>query len=234
MMKLIFACLFFGFITICEAQDHLEWLKDNQTDTLYREDQFYAGFSFNFLTDLPQQVNQSGFSGGLIFGFIRDMPINKRRNVSIGLGLGFNLNTFGQTLKISRANTEDTFSVIGSDIDYDSNRFTTNMVQVPLELRWRTSDSSTFAFWRIYLGLNIGYVFQSKSIYQGSDESFEFSSPQGINNFRTSAKLTFGYGAVNFFVDASITPIFDETTAEVLQQEIGIKPIKVGLVFFFL
>ena len=233
-MKLIFTCLFFVFTMFCKAQHQLDWLKDNKADSLYREDQFYAGFSFNFLTDLPQQVNQSGFSGGLIFGFIRDMPINKRRNVSIGLGLGFNLNTFGQTLKISRANSEDNFSVIGSEIEYDSNRFTTNLVEIPLELRWRTSDSSTFAFWRIYLGLNVGYVFQSKSIYQGPDESFEFSSPQGINNFRTSAKLTFGYGAVNFFVDASLTPIFDETKAEVLQKGVGINPIKVGLVFFFL
>lgn len=232
-MKIIYLSIFLCFYSITGAQDNLSWLKENESDSLYREDQFYLGFSFNFLTDLPSEIEQSGFSGGLVFGFIRDMPFNERRNLSIGLGLGFNLNTFGQTLQISRVGDKDNFEPIDADLNYDTNRFTTNLIEVPVEFRWRSSDVGKLAFWRIYLGFKFGFVLTSKSVYRGPEESFSFRSLDGINELRTSATFTFGYGAVNFFVDASINPIFDGVV-DTRGEEVSIRPIKVGLVFFFL
>lgn len=232
-MKIIYLSIFLLYFCATEAQD-LSWLKQNESDSLYREDQFYVGFSFNFLTDLPENVEQSGFSGGLIFGFIRDMPINKRRNLSLGVGLGLNLNTFGQTLKISREVMQDRFSVLDPEVNYDTNRFTTNVVEIPLELRWRTSEVDKLSFWRVYLGVTFGYVISSKSVFRSQEESYEFRSIDGLNDFRTNLKLTFGYGAVNFFVDASLNPLFEDSQMEVTGEDVGIKPIKVGLVFFFL
>lgn len=233
-MKVLLSCFLFFFTCITVAQDELTWLKENQTDSLYREDQFYVGFSFNFLTDLPANVNQSGFSGGLIFGFIRDMPINKKRNLAIGLGLGFNLNTFGQNLKIEEVSGGQRLQILQPDQNYNTNRFTTNLIEIPLELRWRTSDFNTLSFWRIYFGVKFGYVLTSKSVFSGPEDSFNFSPIDFINKFRTSLKLTFGYGAVNFFVDASLNPVFNNPQIESTQEHVGIKPVKVGLVFFFL
>ncbi|SDG89884.1 porin family protein [Psychroflexus sediminis] len=233
-MKIIYLSVFLGLFCSSVAQERLSWLKENEVDSLYREDQFYLGFSFNFLTDLPAKVEQSGFSGGLIFGFIRDMPINKRRNLSIGLGLGFNLNTFGQTLQIKKGGDgEDQFIPIDSDRNYDSNRFTTNLIEIPLEFRWRSSDINKLSFWRIYLGFKIGYVIGSKSSFRGPNDSFSFKSIDSIHKFRTSTKLTFGYGAVNFFIDLSLNPIFD-AEIDSTGEEVGIMPVKAGLTFFFL
>ena len=232
-MKLIYFSILLLFFSSTFAQDELSWLKENKNDSLYREDQFYAGFSFNFLTDLPSDVDQSGFSGGVFFGFIRDMPFNKRRNLSIGLGLGFNLNTFGSSLKIKESPDGDLFIPINPDLDYDTSRFTTNLVEIPLEFRWRSSDVGKLAFWRIYAGFRFGYILSTKSVYQGPDEKFTFRSLDFVNDFRTNAKLTFGYGAVNFFVDVSLIPIFD-AEIESTSEDLGIRPIKAGLVFFFL
>mgnify|MGYP000055189043 CR=1 FL=1 len=234
MKKLIYFCVFVCFVSLANAQDELSWLKNNENDSLYREDQFYFGFSFNFLTELPEAIEQSGFSGGLTFGFIRDMPINKRRNLSIGLGIGFNLNTYGQTLKISETeNGQQTFEPIDPTINYDSNRFTTNLIEVPLEFRWRSSDVGKLSFWRVYFGLKVGYVLSSKSVYKGPDERFDFRPINALNNFKTSATFTFGYGSVNFFVDASLNPVFDAQITST-GEEVTIRPVKVGLVFFFL
>ena len=69
-------------------------------DSLYREDQFYIGLTFHLLHDLPEEVTQKGFSGGLHLGFIRDFPLNKRRNIAIGVGAGWSINTYGQELFI--------------------------------------------------------------------------------------------------------------------------------------
>jgi len=224
--------LLFSF-SLLYAQDELEWLKENKNDSLYREDQFYFGFSFNFLTDLPSDVDQSGFSGGLMFGYIRDMPINKRRNLSIGLGLGFNLNTFGQSLQVNSNAGQDIFLPINQDRSYDVNRFTTNLIEVPLELRWRSSEIDKYAFWRVYIGIQLGYVFHFKSTFESVDKQFTATHIDALNSFRTSAKLTFGYGAINFFVNMSLNPVF-EGKIESTGERVGIIPIKVGLVFFFL
>ncbi|MBZ9629007.1 PorT family protein [Psychroflexus sp. CAK1W] len=233
-MKIVYFFFLLFFCSSVIAQDNLSWLKENDSDSLYREDQFYVGFSFNFLSDLPSKVEQSGFSGGLVFGFIRDMPINERRNLSIGLGLGLNLNTFGQTLLIKEGEGgEDQFVPIDSDRAYDSNRFTTNLIEVPLEFRWRSSDINKLSFWRIYLGFRFGYVLSSKSIFRGPEENFSHKSINSINDFRTNAKLTFGYGAVNFFVDMSLNSVFD-ASLDSTNVPVGIRPIKAGLVFFFL
>ena len=69
-------------------------------DSSYREDQFYFGLTFNFITDRPQFMDQNGFSAGLSGGFIRDIPFNKNRNVGIGVGLGLAFDSFGQNLFI--------------------------------------------------------------------------------------------------------------------------------------
>ncbi|AFU69220.1 TonB-dependent outer membrane porin [Psychroflexus torquis ATCC 700755] len=230
---------FIGFLSLLLsvsslfAQDKLEWLKENKNDSLYREDQFYFGFSFNFLTELPSGVDQSGFSGGLMFGYIRDMPINKRRNLSIGLGLGFNLNTFGQSLQVNSNAGQDIFLPINQDQNYDVNWFTTNLVEVPLELRWRSSDIDKYAFWRVYLGFQVGYVFRFKSTFKSVEEQYTVTDVNALNSFRTSAKLTFGYGAINFFVNMSLIPVF-EGEVESTGERVSITPIKAGLVFFFL
>jgi hypothetical protein len=232
-MKFIGFLLLLLSVSSLFAQDKLEWLKENKNDSLYREDQFYFGFSFNFLTELPLDVDQSGFSGGLMFGYIRDMPINKRRNLSIGLGLGFNLNTFGQSLQVNSKAGQDIFLPINQDRNYDVNRFTTNLVEVPLELRWRSSDIDKYAFWRVYLGVQVGYVFRFKSTFESVEEQFTVTDVNALNSIRTSAKLTFGYGAINFFVNMSLIPVF-EGEVESTGERVSITPIKAGLVFFFL
>jgi hypothetical protein len=81
--------------------------------------------------------------------------------------------------------------------------------------------------------VNFGYVLTSKSVFKSPDESYSFRSIDAINDFRTSAKLTFGYGAVNFFADFSLIPVFEGQVSST-GEEVSIRPIKVGLVFFFL
>src|SRR5690606_31748397 len=111
-------------------------------DSLYREDQFYIGFTYNILTQLPEGVSFSGFSGGAHAGFIRDFPINERRNMAIGVGLGWSINTYGHTLFIGEeAGTGETIflPLDELELDFNSNRFSTQSVELPLQFRWRTS-----------------------------------------------------------------------------------------------
>lgn len=234
-MKITLILLFILSSSFLSAQEEdLQWLKTNEVDSLYREDQFYLGFSFNFLTKLPDAIDQSGFSGGLNFGFIRDIPINKRRNLALGLGLGFNIDTFGQTLLIDSSADDIRFTPISEDVNYDINRFNTHYIDLPLELRWRSSDVDKIAFWRVYIGVHFGYLFHFKSKFSSQDQNLKSTDQSLLNPFSTSIKLTFGYGAINFMVNANLTPLFNDQQINSTGESINIQPIKAGLVFYFL
>ena len=45
-------------------------------DNFYKEDQFYIGTTYNLLGKRPNGLKQSGFSSGIHFGMIKDMPLN--------------------------------------------------------------------------------------------------------------------------------------------------------------
>ncbi len=64
---------FFLISGLLQGQD----VEAEAADSLYKEDHFYAGVTYNVLVNKPSDVKQSGFSLGFHLGFIKDMPINK-------------------------------------------------------------------------------------------------------------------------------------------------------------
>jgi hypothetical protein len=202
-------------------------------DSLYREDQFYLGLSFNLINQEPDAFSQNGFSGGVHFGFIRDMPINKRRNVAIGIGLGLSSNTYNSNLLISQ-NTDGSsdYQIINRD-EVDTNRFNTNLVEVPIQFRWRTSTATTYNFWRIYGGVKFGYIYSFKSKFEDSDSSITRRDVPELNRIRYAATLTVGNGSFNAFVQYDLQPFFDEN-AVIDGEQVQLHAIKFGVEFYFL
>lgn len=205
-------------------------------DSLYREDQFYLGFTYNILTDMPANLSSSGFSGGFHIGFIRDFPLNDRRNVAIGTGLGWSINTYGQTLFIGEeANTEKTIfqSLEELDVNYDRNRFTTQSVEMPIQFRWRTSTAETHKFWRIYTGVQLGYVYYFRSNFEQPGNTVRQTDVPEFDRLRLGATFAFGYNTFNFHVYYGLNPFFNED-AQIEGEEIGMNALRVGLMFFIL
>jgi len=203
-------------------------------DSLYREDQFYIGLTFHLLRDLPESVSQSGFSGGLHLGFIRDFPLNKRRNIGLGAGLGWSVNSFGQELFIGEdSNNNTVFRNLNSEgIDYKSNRFTTQLIEVPIEFRWRTSTPDSHKFWRVYTGLRLGYIYNFQSTFkQLGNQVIQTDVPE-LDRFRIGTTLSFGYNTFNLHVYYSLNPFFKD--AKLGNSDIGITTFKVGLMFYIL
>lgn len=206
----------------------------NAPDTSYREDQFYIGLSFNAISDLPHKTKQSGFSGGLHLGFIRDFPINKKRNIALGTGLGWSINTYSLNMLISQnKDGESLFQVLDRDkYDFDKNHYTTQLVELPLQFRWRTSDASSYKFWRIYAGFRFGYLYYFKSNFKQAEKKITQTKVDGLNRFRYGATFTFGYNTFNFTVYYSLNSLFDNETTE--GKSVGFKTFKIGLTFYIL
>lgn len=204
------------------------------TDERYREDQFYASISYNILSNVPDEVSQNGFSTGFHFGFIRDMPFNARRNWSLGLGLGVSTNSYNQDLIISEAADGFEFNIADETIgNVRKNKFTTYLVELPFELRWRTSTDTDYKFWRIYTGFKLSYLVYNTSKLRSTNLENNLSSIDAFNKFQYGLTLSAGYGTWNFQVYYGLNPIFDDT-ASLNGNPIDIKALKIGIIFYIL
>ena len=152
--------LFLFFTLVLSAQDN-----DTIKNTTYLEDQIYIGFSIITIVNTPNEVNQNGFSNNLELGVIKDMPINDRGSFAVGLGLGYGRNTYFQNIKIYEVNDITQFQI--AEEGFKNNKFSTHTIDMPLEIRWRTSTIDKYKFWRIYAGGKLSYVFASNSKFKG-------------------------------------------------------------------
>lgn len=241
MKRLLFFVIYLAANSIAFAQND-EFISSKKTsDTLvvadenYREDQFYASITYNLLENRPDGVSQSGFSSGFHLGFIRDMPINKRRNIAIGLGLGLSANSYNQTLLISETNTNFSYQVLAADASFSKNKFTTYLVEMPIEFRWRTSTVSTYDFWRIYTGIKFGYVVLNSSKYEGSPQDIKLSAIDNFNKLQYGLTLSVGYSKFNAYCYYELNTIFDDNAKlNSNGSDINMSTIKIGLIFYIL
>lgn len=200
----------------------------------YREDQFYFSVTYNLLNEKPKNVSQSGFSTGFHFGFIRDMPINKKRNTAIGIGVGLSSNSYNQNISILETNNTTAFAIIDeSEVNVSKNKFTTYLVEVPLELRFRKSTATNYKFLRVYPGFKLGYVFYNSSKFKSDNGDVKLSNIDAFNRLQYGLTLSAGYGTWNFHAYYGLNPMFD-SSAQLDNASIDMSSFKIGLMFYIL
>ena len=200
----------------------------------YREDQFYISVTYNLLNNKPSDVSQNGFSSGFHFGFIRDMPINDRRNVAIGLGFGLSSNSYNQNISIFEVDNDFTYSIIDeSEVNVSKNKFTTYLIEVPLEFRWRTSTATDYNFWRIYSGLKLGYLLYNSTKFKSEQGNEKLSNVNDFNKLQYGLTLSVGYGTWNFHVYYGLNSIFNDAALSD-GTSIDMESLKIGLIFYIL
>ncbi|WP_272857019.1 porin family protein [Aequorivita todarodis] len=234
MQKVFRSCFtfFMGFVSLAAlAQDSI---RHASVDSLYREDQFYIGLTYNAPLNMPFGVNTRGLSGGVQFGFVRDMPINKQRNIAVAIGAGIAIDQFGENLFIGETSNEETiFRVLDGNVDFTRNRFNMAIIEAPLEFRWRTSTPSTYKFWRVYAGFRVGYAYWYKATFKQPGNNINQTKIPEFDPLRLSATLSFGYSTFNLFASYSINPFFKD--AKTIEGEtVDFRTLKLGLMFYIL
>lgn len=204
-------------------------------DSLYKEDQFYLGITYNVLGNQPSGLKQRSFSLGFHLGYIKDMPINKRRNKAIGIGLGYSTNSYIQNILIQKDNSGNfNYSIIdGSTISFTKNKFSEHVLELPIEYRWRTSTISDYKFWRIYAGVKFGYAFTNRSKFEGSLGKLKYSNNGDFNNFQYGLTLSVGYNTWNLYAYYGLNPIFSDS-ATINGETLDMNAVKLGLMFYIL
>jgi hypothetical protein len=219
-------------LSICSAQEQDKTPK--VVDSLYREDQIYASLTYNALANLNPNVTVNGFSAGFHLGVIRDMPINKRRNMALGLGLGISSNTYNQNILISElAGGGYSYEFFDPGINVTQNRFSTYAIDVPLELRWRTSTPTVNTFWRVYPGFKLSYLFYNTTKTRTDAGNSNLSNVADFNTLQYALTLSVGYGDWNFQFYYALNPIFNDN-AVLNGQALDISAMRIGIIFYIL
>jgi hypothetical protein len=233
-MRLILSCflLMSFFNSFSQETETIEEGKKVKIDSLYREDQFYFGFTYNTLQQKPVGLSQNKFSVGLSGGFLRDMPINDDRTIAIATGLGFSYNNYNQNLFISESELALVYSIINSETSYKKNKFSQLLIDVPIEFRWRTSTYESHKFWRIYGGLKFSYVLYSKSVFTDAERKIVVSNNKDFNKVLYGLYLSAGYNTINVYAHYGLNPLFK--SAKIEDKSIDMKTLNVGVIFYIL
>ncbi|NNF82616.1 MAG: PorT family protein [Flavobacteriaceae bacterium] len=206
---------------------------ERTVDSLYREDQLYFGVTYNLISSKPEGLSQTGFSSGFHFGFIRDFPLNTKRNFAIGLGLGFSTNSINQNLQVQEDDAGGyNYELISTD-QFTKNKYTLNLIELPLEFRWRSSTYDTYKFWRVYAGFKVGYVIRSVVKYEGDPKDFKLKQIEDFNDFEYGLTLSAGYDKFNVHIYYGLNTVFDGNSS-LDGQQIDMRTVKIGLMLYIL
>jgi hypothetical protein len=167
-MRILIVWLWFGGLSFLYAQEFTN-------DAKYLEDQFYLGINYNILGNKPSNVSQSSLSYGLMGGFIKDIPLNSKRNFGIAVGLGYAVNSYYSNI-IYSPNENPNYTLLQDNIEgFKRSKIETHLLEVPFQLRWRSSNDLEYRFWRIYGGFKLGYNFagRSKLVTETTSEGYK-------------------------------------------------------------
>ena len=215
------AILFLLFSSFLKAQTDSTFV-----DNKYLEDQFYINLTYIKLLELPDLISQTGFSFGLGVGYIRDLPVNKRRNISFGVGLGYGLNNYYFNVKEADESPTNSETTV-----LRSNKIVLHTVEMPIEFRIRTSTAQKYKFWRIYPGFKMAYVFATSNNLKQS-EDFDVEDVIDINNFIYGITLSAGYNKWNFHIYYGLNELF--TNVQDTSNNFEVQDLRLGLIFYIL
>lgn len=197
----------------------------------YLEDQIYIGLSIITLANTPSDVTQNGFSNSVELGFIKDIPTNQKGDFAIGIGLGYGRSTYFQNIKIEKIDNITRFQIAESG--FKNNKFSIHTIDIPLEIRWRTSTIDKYKFWRIYTGGKISYVFASNAKLRSQVGTIKVKNIEEINKFQYGLKLAVGYGTWNFNFYYGLSNLFSNARLNETVP-INVKDFRIGLIFYIL
>jgi hypothetical protein len=193
-------------------------------DTKYLEDQIYVNVAYIKLLNMPEPINQTGFSYGIGLGFIKDLPLNTKRNIGFGIGLGYAFNSIYFNIK-------ETSPELSENIELKSNKVGMHNVEVPVEFRFRTSNPEKYKFWRVYPGFKFSYAFAVNTRLK-QREGFDVEDIIKINKFQYGPTLSVGYNKWNLYVYYGMNEVFSNKIST--SYSIGIHDLRLGLIFYIL
>jgi hypothetical protein len=226
-MKIVFLPLLF-FLNFCLfAQNESE-------KTSKIKDKFIIDVYHDNWLGKPDSIKTKWQSRGTAISFFYDYQLGKS-NFSIAAGASIashNILMNGAIVSTTDSAGRAFSSIDVFDEPYKStvkkNKISTNFVEVPVEVRFRTKPNEKGHSMNVFVGAKVGYLINahSKTIDKtGKYKSFNFSD---INNIRYGTYIRAGYGKVSLYGFYSLSEFFKE------KQGIIMNPFSLGVSYSIL
>lgn len=195
----------------------------------YREDQLYVNLNLGIQFNDINGFKQNGFSRSIHIGALRDFPITDKGDKAVAIGLGYGFVRLVNNINVEQVQNGYRYSVPEVQRAL-RNVFTYHQLQLPIELRLRTSTLQDYAFWRVYLGYRLSYQFgaQYKPFF-----GRKFTLDNQLNVLQHSIGIAMGFNTWNLRFDYSFTPMLKEGATSA-QNQLKVFPVQVGLIFYLL
>lgn len=176
----------------------------------YLEDQLFFNLSYIALRQMPADLVQQGFSHSISYGFIRDIPVNLRRNFGFGVGVGYERTTLYQNLQVwvSEADGQVHFRIMDPQ-SYLNNAFVIKKLVFPIEIRYRNSTPEKLRFFRLYAGVMPAYTLGAESHFENDQISVVYRKLKSLPaRWNWGTYLYIGYGELNGYIYYGLNDLF--------------------------
>ena len=206
--------------------------EDVFVDNHYYEDQFYVGLQYNTLLGTKNGITNTGVPFGIEAGFIKDIPLNKKRNKGIGIGVGYLFDVSRPNVAITANGNKLDFTI---DKNFSQYNYTTHNIEIPIEYRWRTSTPTNDSFWRIYTGISFIYTLSNKASFDdGNGNTTSFKNISQLNSKNFSLYTSVGFGTWNLYLKYYLKSPFKDSVRTVTGQRLNFNELKIGVMFYIL
>lgn len=200
----------------------------------YLDDQLYVALSYNVLTSMPSGMKTYSFPNTMSLGYVRDIPLNKRRNIGLGAGVGFSFHSYYTNLSMTKdAQGVPHIALMESD-QYKSNRFSMQTLDIPLQIRFRGSSAEKYRFWRVYAGATASWVIRSYSTLNDGNLKARYYNLPYLNKWLFTANLHVGYGKFTLKADYTINSLFQSSRVGEIAGLDDVRSLNVGLLVYLL
>lgn len=204
-----------------------------QKSNYYLEDQIFITATYNLVVNKSDSITQGGFSNGMLIGYVRDIPLNEQRNFGLGLGINYSISHIYQNISIKSLEDGSTVFQRMESNEYIRNKFSVSFIEMPFEIRYRTSTIDKHKFFRAYLGFKVGYRMRAYSKLKTQLTEISYYNQHEFNWWKYGLYLNIGYSSWNFHIDYTLSKIFkDDTFAKPVDPAEALIPMDMNMLNF--
>ncbi len=219
-LQILFITLLFSAVSFAQSLDSpTPSIEKAKTYLNKKQDRIVINFNFdNWFHQETGGFTTKWYSRGLDIYFMYDLPI-KKSPVSFAPGIGFSTSNIYHNSEFIVDNTTGVASFVPFS-NYTANfklvKFTTNYIDIPLELRFRTKPLAGDLRFKVgvgfKVGIQIGAYTKQKRNDLSPDATYQRMTTKGFKNqvnlFRAGPTFRLGYGPVNLNMFLNVISVF--------------------------
>jgi hypothetical protein len=187
----------------------------------FKRDNFLIDTYFTQLQGLNNTVDYKFISHGNAFSFLYDFDLKSKRT-SLAVGLGYANQNYYTNASINRLDTTvGTYSVfepLPAGTSYQTNKFKTNFLTVPFEVRLRGKPNEKQHHWKLYMGGYLKFTMNSFEKYNADGIKFKDLYQPDVRKFGYGVSLRAGYARFMLMTKYSLSPVFQDNKGEVVNN----------------